>query len=44
MTAPMSRDRLWAAIHAERAALADGLAGLDAAQWSTQSLCDAFPW
>lgn len=30
---------LWAAVHAERAALADDLAGLDDAQWARPSLC-----
>ncbi|MCM4078662.1 maleylpyruvate isomerase family mycothiol-dependent enzyme [Paractinoplanes hotanensis] len=30
---------LWAAIHAERAALADDLAGLSEQQWRQQSLC-----
>ncbi|MBY8874661.1 maleylpyruvate isomerase family mycothiol-dependent enzyme [Micromonospora sp. PLK6-60] len=30
---------LWAAAHAERAALADELATLDPAQWAQQSLC-----
>ncbi|WP_218566573.1 maleylpyruvate isomerase family mycothiol-dependent enzyme [Vallicoccus soli] len=33
------RGALWAAAHAERAALADDLEGLDAAQWATPSLC-----
>lgn len=37
--APKSRDDLWAAIHAERAALAEDLAGLDDAQWEQRSLC-----
>ena len=32
----------WSTIHAERAALADDLAGLTDAQWSTPSLCS--PW
>lgn len=36
---PTSRDELWAAVHAERAALADDLAGIDEQRWSTQSLC-----
>lgn len=35
----MSRDELWAAIHAERAGLADDLAGLSDEQSSEQSLC-----
>src|SRR4051812_25631506 len=30
---------LWNAIHAERGALADDLAGLTPAQWATPSLC-----
>ncbi len=34
-----TRDPLWAAAHAERAALADDLAGLDDAQWALPSLC-----
>ncbi|MBO4140743.1 maleylpyruvate isomerase family mycothiol-dependent enzyme [Micromonospora tulbaghiae] len=33
------RDELWGLAHAERAALADDLAGLDAAQWARRSLC-----
>ena len=33
------RDPLWSAAHAERAALADDLAGLDDAQWAHPSLC-----
>jgi uncharacterized protein (TIGR03083 family) len=33
------RDALWSAVHAERAALADELAGLDDAQWAQPSLC-----
>src|SRR6201987_4767582 len=33
------RDALWSAAHAERAALADDLAGLDDAQWAQRSLC-----
>src|SRR5258707_7973961 len=33
------RDARWSAIHAERAALADDLAGLDDAQWAQPSLC-----
>jgi uncharacterized protein (TIGR03083 family) len=33
------RDALWSAVHAERAALADDLAGLDDAQWVQPSLC-----
>jgi uncharacterized protein (TIGR03083 family) len=31
---------IWPTIHAERAALADDLAGLTEEQWQTQSLCD----
>ena len=34
-----TRDALWAAIHAERAALTDDLAHLDDDQWATPSLC-----
>ncbi|GAA3782811.1 maleylpyruvate isomerase family mycothiol-dependent enzyme [Micromonospora maritima] len=34
-----SRADLWALAHAERAALAEDLAGLDAAQWAQPSLC-----
>jgi uncharacterized protein (TIGR03083 family) len=34
-----TRDALWSAAHAERAALADDLAGLDDAQWAQPSLC-----
>jgi uncharacterized protein (TIGR03083 family) len=33
------RDAVWPAVHAERAALADDLAGLDDAQWAQPSLC-----
>jgi uncharacterized protein (TIGR03083 family) len=33
------RDTLWSAAHAERAALADDLAGLDDAQWAQPTLC-----
>ncbi|WP_444543744.1 maleylpyruvate isomerase family mycothiol-dependent enzyme [Nocardia concava] len=35
----ISRDELWAMAHAERAALAEDLAGLDEAQWAQSSLC-----
>lgn len=35
----MTRDDLWPAIHAERAALADDLESLDDDAWSTSSLC-----
>ncbi|MDN5919017.1 MAG: maleylpyruvate isomerase family mycothiol-dependent enzyme [Pseudonocardia sp.] len=34
-----ARAQLWSLIHAERAALADDLAGLDQEQWATPSLC-----
>lgn len=34
-----TRDDLWAAIHAERAALAEDLAGLSDEQWATPSSC-----
>jgi uncharacterized protein (TIGR03083 family) len=34
-----SRHALWSAVHTERAALADDLAGLDEAQWAQPSLC-----
>jgi uncharacterized protein (TIGR03083 family) len=34
------RELLWRMIHAERAALADDLAGLGDQQWETQSLCE----
>jgi uncharacterized protein (TIGR03083 family) len=33
-------DHLWALAHTERAALADELAALDAAQWEQRTLCD----
>ncbi|MFI7743777.1 maleylpyruvate isomerase family mycothiol-dependent enzyme [Kocuria rhizosphaericola] len=36
---PNSPGDLWTAIHAERARLAEDLAGLDDAQWATPSLC-----
>jgi uncharacterized protein (TIGR03083 family) len=39
LTDTAARDALWAAVHAERAALADDLAGLDDAQWAQRSLC-----
>ena len=40
MTGPTTtRDALWAAVHAERAALADDLADLDDAGWAQPSLC-----
>ncbi|MFF0990598.1 maleylpyruvate isomerase family mycothiol-dependent enzyme [Kocuria nitroreducens] len=36
---PTSTKDLWAAVHAERAGLAEDLAGLEDAQWVEQSLC-----
>lgn len=39
MSDVLSRTALWAAAHAERAALADDLAALDPAQWAQRSLC-----
>ncbi|MEW2590551.1 maleylpyruvate isomerase family mycothiol-dependent enzyme [Micromonospora aurantiaca] len=39
MSDTLTRRELWALAHAERAALADDLAGLDAAQWARPSLC-----
>lgn len=39
MSDGLSRAALWSAAHAERAALADDLAGLDQAQWAQRSLC-----
>jgi len=39
MSEGATRDALWSAAHAERAALADDLAGLDDAQWAQPSLC-----
>jgi uncharacterized protein (TIGR03083 family) len=38
----MRRTELWAAIHAERAALADDLAPLDDDRWAQRSLCGAW--
>jgi uncharacterized protein (TIGR03083 family) len=35
-------DHLWALAHTERAALADELAALDAAQWEQRTLCDSW--
>jgi uncharacterized protein (TIGR03083 family) len=35
----MERSAIWPTIHAERAALANDLEGLDAERWSTPSLC-----
>ncbi|RKN48591.1 maleylpyruvate isomerase family mycothiol-dependent enzyme [Micromonospora endolithica] len=40
MSDVLSRDELWALAHAERAALAEDLAGLDGGQWERRSLCD----
>ncbi len=43
MTSPTAaRSTLWAAAHAERAALADDLAGLDQTQWAHPSLCEGW--
>ncbi|MFF0607083.1 maleylpyruvate isomerase family mycothiol-dependent enzyme [Nocardia tengchongensis] len=39
MSNAVSRDELWGLVHAERAALADDLAGLSAPQWAQRSLC-----
>ncbi|WP_089157878.1 maleylpyruvate isomerase family mycothiol-dependent enzyme [Micromonospora sp. NBS 11-29] len=39
MSDTLTQDELWSLAHAERAALADDLAGLDAAQWARRSLC-----
>lgn len=39
MPEPLSRSQLWAAIHAERAALATDLAELTDEQWASPSLC-----
>ncbi|MFI6131320.1 maleylpyruvate isomerase family mycothiol-dependent enzyme [Micromonospora sp. NPDC051141] len=39
MPETLTRSELWALAHAERAALADDLAGLDAARWAHRSLC-----
>ena len=39
MSESASRDAVWSATHAERAALADDLASLDDAQWAQPSLC-----
>ena len=36
---PSNRNDLWAAVHAERARLAEDLAGLDETQWAAPSLC-----
>ncbi|WP_280383589.1 maleylpyruvate isomerase family mycothiol-dependent enzyme [Nocardia wallacei] len=39
MTDVVTREGLWAMAHAERAALADDLAGLDDTQWTRRTLC-----
>ncbi|PZG01497.1 hypothetical protein C1I99_06695 [Micromonospora deserti] len=39
MSDVLTRQALWAAAHAERAALADDLAALDTTQWAQRSLC-----
>lgn len=39
MSDGLSRADLWPAVHGERAALADDLAGLDQEQWARRSLC-----
>ncbi|MBF6125881.1 maleylpyruvate isomerase family mycothiol-dependent enzyme [Nocardia brasiliensis] len=39
MANELSRAEIWAMTHAERAALAQDLAGLDEAQWASPSLC-----
>jgi uncharacterized protein (TIGR03083 family) len=39
LAVPTTRAELWAAIHAERAALVADLEGLTAEQWATPSLC-----
>jgi uncharacterized protein (TIGR03083 family) len=39
MPAVSSRNAIWSVVHAERAALADDLAGLDQDQWRRPSLC-----
>jgi len=38
----MSEPELWGMVHAERAALAEDLAGLSQAQWNAGSLCSEF--
>lgn len=38
--ATVSRDTLWTAAHAERAALAEDLTDLDGVQWAMPSLCE----
>ncbi|MDD9206325.1 maleylpyruvate isomerase family mycothiol-dependent enzyme [Georgenia sp. 10Sc9-8] len=42
VAAAMSRQALWRAVHAERAALAGDLAELTEAQWTQQSLCGSW--
>lgn len=42
MAGAMSRQALWAAVRAERAALADDLAELSEAQWAQPSLCGSW--
>lgn len=37
--APVTKAETWTAVHAERQALIDDLAVLDAAGWNTASLC-----
>lgn len=39
LAVPTTRDELWAATHAERAALVADLEGLTAEQWAARSLC-----
>lgn len=38
----MATDSIWPVVHAERAALASDLAGLDESQWQTRSLCEGW--
>lgn len=40
MSDALARASLWSAVHAERAVLADDLAGLDEVQWAQRSLCE----
>jgi len=40
LTEPITNKQLWAAIHAERAALAEDLAMLNDKQWASPSLCE----
>ncbi len=42
MSNAVARQEVWAIIHAERAALADDLAGLDEQRWGRRSLCGAW--